>query len=183
MQKRMREMAARQSQGTALDVGGPLIRSATQDLEDAKERRSRIGKYAPDEEARQRARAKFRRALSKIKVKGLTNKMLQASRKKKTKKSLKRVNSETWEHGGEAGRERRRAARRKSIAKRAARKERKSRRKGRRATMQVGDADEDGNDVAMAAALAAQEAMDGNSDLSNMIDTVIEEGDEAEHAD
>ena len=180
MMERMREQAKHQQAagGGSMDIGGPLIRSATQDLEEAKERRERIGKYAPDEEARQRARAKFRRALSKIKVKGLTNKMLQASRKKKGHgKSLKRINSETWEHGGEAGRERRRKARRKSMAKRAAK--RKSRAKSRRGTIQAGEQD---GDIA-AASRAAEEAMNGNADLSNMIDTVIEEGDEAEHAD
>ena len=91
-----------------------MIRSATQDLADAKERRERLGKFDPNEEARQRGKKKLKSALSKIKMKSLTSSMLSATRGKiasvasgftgkkgKRRKSLKRTNSAAWDRGGD----------------------------------------------------------------------------------
>ena len=107
----------RQQSSQSTDIaGGPLIRNATEDLEEARAIRARIGSFAPNEEARERARAKFRRALGKIKAKSLMG----AGRKRKGHghhRSLKRKDSQVWDHGGEEGREARRRARRRSVAK------------------------------------------------------------------
>ena len=84
-------------------------------------------------------------------------------------KSLKRVDSEVWDHGGDAGREKRMRARRRSMARKAERKEikrkekeerRSQRRQQRRGTVQF-DKDGDFGDEAnaMEAAAAAMESV------------------------
>ena len=61
---------------------------------------------------------KFDRAISKLKGKRMVNAILKDNRRKKgQKKSLKRVDSNVWDHGGDEGRERRKRARRKSAMK------------------------------------------------------------------
>ena len=175
MMERMRKTAAAQSHasGARANLGGLFpVRSATEDLEEARAIRKRLGAYAPNMEAKERARAKFRRALSKLKVKRLTGALLLGARKKKGHgKSLKRMDSQTWEHGGDEGRERRKRARRKSMAKKQAKKaQRKSRRKSRRATMQAQAGDDSA--AAMAAAVAS---MGDDLDLGDHIDTIVEE--------
>ena len=113
----VRKMTGNRQQSQSMDIGGPLIRNATEDLEEARAIRARIGSFAPNEEARERARAKFRRALGKIKAKSLMG----AGRKRKGHghhRSLKRKDSQVWDHGGEEGREARRRARRRAVASR-----------------------------------------------------------------
>ena len=75
-----------------VNVGGPLIREASDDLREAQAIRERLGKYAPNEEAQERAKLKFRRALSKIKVMRTASGMLDSIRdnRQSQRKSAKR---------------------------------------------------------------------------------------------
>lgn len=77
--------------GSLISVGGPLVRSATDNLKEARTIRESIGHYAPNEEAHQRGKKKFYRAMAKLKGMNAAANMLRASHIKNARSSRKKV--------------------------------------------------------------------------------------------
>ena len=114
---------------------------------------------------------KFDRAMSRLKVERMTGAILKDNRRKKgRKKSLKRVDSNVWDHGGEEGRERRRAARRKSVMKKNQRRAAKAaKKKSHRSFKDMA------HGVGMVAA-AAQNSMHKKKLIKKTFDTIDADG-------
>ena len=112
---------------------------------------------------------KFDRAISKLKGKRMVNAILKDNRRKKgQKKSLKRVDSNVWDHGGDEGRERRKRARRRSIMK-------QNQRRTRKAAHKHKSFRDSARGVGMVAA-AAQNSMHKKKLIKKTFDTIDADG-------